>query len=312
MSYEPPAPHAHAEVRTADVVAAEWRRRTQSEYTSAAIAHQVTLWLIQVGGPPDLIRDGLRIVEDELTHSELSAHVMAATGGTFVPPVIGGAMLTLPGGHDPRAALPSSILRFFCVGETVAVPLFRMLRERCSVPVARQALDRVMRDEARHRQFGWDVLDWLLLGDRDAVLRVVAREVPLVLDGVAAAYGMPVGEPPGPELLPEVAAWGLAARAEYAETLSVALRRDVLPRLAARGVVTTAGPATPIDAESKSPGLTRPPPPSGGVDFTLHRGSGNGASPALRSSLTGRIEEAPRVLLHSFSRKATPWAHPCR
>ncbi len=245
MSYEPPAPQAQAEVRTADVVAAEWRRRTQAEYTSAAIAHQVTLWLIQVGGPPDLIRDGLRVVEDELTHSELSAHVMAATGGTFVPPVIGGAMLTLPGGHDPRAALPSSILRFFCFGETVAVPLFRMLRERCSVPVARRALDRVMRDEARHRQFGWDVLDWLLLGDRDAVLRVVAREVPLVLDSVAAAYGMPAGEPPGPELLPDVAAWGLAARAEYADTLSVALQRDVLPRLAARGVVTTAGPATP-------------------------------------------------------------------
>ena len=33
---------------------------------------------------------------------------------------------------------------------------------------------------------------------------------------------------------------GLAAHAEYADTLSVALHRDVLPRLAARGVATTA------------------------------------------------------------------------
>lgn len=234
--FEPPAPHAAAGAGTADVVAAEWRRRTQAEYTSAAIAHQVTLWLIQVGGPPDLIRDGLRIVEDELAHSELSAEVMAATGGSFAPPVIDGTALILPAGPDAATALTSCIVRFFCIGESVAVPLFRMLRERSTVPIARRALDRVMRDEPRHRQFGWDVLDWLLLGDEDSVRQLATRELPAVLALVDAAYGTPPGAPRPSSLGPDVMAWGLAGRADYARTLSTCLAQDVLPRFAARGV----------------------------------------------------------------------------
>ena len=242
MGYEPPAPGLRPEpAGSPEVVAAEWRRRVQAEYTSAAIAHQVTLWLIQVGAPPDLLRDGLRIVDDELAHSEMAAGVMAATGVSFAPPAIDGASLILPGGQDARTALVSSVLRFFCVGESVAVPLFRMLRERTSVPVARRALDRVMRDEPRHRQFGWDVLDWLLLGGEDAVLALVARELPAVLADVVAAYGLPTDEASMTDLAPEVAAWGLAARADYGRTLSIALDRDVLPRMAARGVNLAAG-----------------------------------------------------------------------
>ncbi|MFT3922445.1 MAG: hypothetical protein QM778_07925 [Myxococcales bacterium] len=36
------------------------------------------------------------------------------------------------------------------------------------MPVARTALDRILRDEVRHREFGWAPLAWLLetpLGD---------------------------------------------------------------------------------------------------------------------------------------------------
>lgn len=237
MSFEPPAPHRPQQANAADAVAGEWRRRTQAEYTSAAIAHQVTLWLISEGGPPDLIRDGLRIVEDELTHSELSAEVMGASGGSCPPPVIDGPSLILPGGDRPRRALVSATIRFFCVGETVAVPLFRMLRERSSVPIARRALVRVMRDEVRHRQFGWDVLDWLLLTDDEGVSRHATLELPAVLADVKTAYGTRnTGEQQPPSLPEDVTAWGLAAPEEYARTLSLALERDVVPRLAARGI----------------------------------------------------------------------------
>ena len=235
MSYEPPAPRRARDVEPADLVAGEWRRRTQAEYTSAAIAHQATLWLIQEGGPPDLIRDGLRIVEDELAHSELSAAVMGASGGSCPPPAIDGASLVVPGGHDARGALVSAILRFFCVGETVAVPLFRMLRGHASVPIARRALDRVMRDEARHRQFGWDVLDWLLITDEASVTRRAALELPAILADVRKAY-CGDNEQPGPRLGEEVMACGLADRGESGSTLSVALARDVVPRFATRGL----------------------------------------------------------------------------
>lgn len=233
MDYEPPPPQPTAAGADREVVAAEWRRRTQAEYVSAAITSTVTLWLVQIGAPPDLLRDGLRIVDDELTHSELSAHVMGASGGAVTPPAIDRAALTLKG-EDPSQALLPAIVRFFCIGESVAVPLFRMLRDRASVPVARKALDRVMRDEARHRQFGWDVLDWLLLAQGDAGVELVRAQLPPMLDQVRAVYG---GGAPETELRPEVEAWGLAPPSHYARTVEAGLAHDVLPRFAARGVV---------------------------------------------------------------------------
>jgi len=221
----------------ADLVTAEWRRRTQAEYTSAAIAQQVTLWLIQLGAPPDLIRDGLRIVEDELAHSEMSAVVADDAGGVAGSPVIDPATLTVGGGGDPAAALVASILRYFCIGETVAVPLFRMLRSRCSVPVARRALDRILRDEARHRQFGWDVLDWVLLAGGPSVRDALAAQAPTMLSEVVTAYTVATdGAEPEAPMSPNVLAWGLAPPSDYLDTLAIALASDVRPRLATRGV----------------------------------------------------------------------------
>lgn len=236
MTHEPPGPVA-PEGHDAEVVTAEWRRRTEAEYISAAIAQQVTLWLIQLGAPPDLIRDGLRVVGDELDHSELSAEVADCAGGDAGAPVIDPASLILGVGGDPATALVSSILRFFCIGETVAVPLFRMLRRRCSVPVALQALDRVMRDEARHRQFGWDVLDWTLLAGGLPVRDALVDQAPAMVNEVASAYANTSNRNESEaELSPNVLAWGLAPPKDYASTVSTALASDVLPRLAARGV----------------------------------------------------------------------------
>ncbi len=208
-----------------------------AEYTSAAIAQHVCLWLIQIGAPPDLIRDGLRVVADELAHSELSAAVAETAGGVTAAAVIDPATLALPG-EDPATALVSVIVRFFCIGETVAVPLFRMLRQRCSVAVARRALDRVMRDEARHRQFGWDVLDWVLLTGRQTdVSELIASHIPGMLSDVLTAYAAGGGGELSVELLnAEVIAWGLAPPCDYARTVSSAIDSDVVPRLAARGL----------------------------------------------------------------------------
>ena len=222
--------------RDADVIAAEWRRRTEAEYTSAAIAQHVTLWLIQLGAPPDLIRDGLGVVADELAHSELSAAVADCAGGTAGAPVIDPVSLVLDHGGDRATALVSSILRFFCIGETLAVPLFRMLRQRCSVPIAVRALDRVMGDETRHRQFGWDVLDWTLLVGERSVRDALVKQAPVMLQEVASAYAI-IGSVADTAMSPTALAWGLAPPSDYSSTVSTALVGDVLPRLVARGVL---------------------------------------------------------------------------
>src|SRR5689334_11663965 len=81
LSPLPPAPLPPA----SDAVRAEWGRRVEAEYRSAAITQHLTLWLIQMGASPDLIDDGLRIVKDELAHARLSHRVHARAGGGALP-----------------------------------------------------------------------------------------------------------------------------------------------------------------------------------------------------------------------------------
>ena len=217
----------------------EWRARIAAEYTSAAITQHLVLWLIQAGAPPDLIDAGLVIVNDELAHSRLSHEVYVAAGGTE-PPALDRQQLELSRHSD---SLELDILRVavrvFCLGETVAVPLFKHLRDRCTQPQAKVALDRILRDEVRHRDFGWDLLDWLMstpFGD-DVPARVHAA-LPRMFTELEHTYGTAnevVAEDDG-VMTDDERAWGLAPPRDYAEILAKTIERDYRPRFAAREI----------------------------------------------------------------------------
>lgn len=215
----------------------EWRARIAAEYTSAAITQHLVLWLIQAGAPPDLIDAGLAIVADELAHSRLSHEVYVAAGG-LQPPALERDHLGLVREH-PR--LEDDILRIavrvFCLGETVAVPLFRHLREPCTEPQAKAALDRILRDEVRHRDFGWDLLDWLLTID-DATSARVTRWLPQMVADLEASYGTGNDVVATDDGAIDAAdrAWGLAPPRDYAEILARTVTRDWIPRFAARDI----------------------------------------------------------------------------
>lgn len=194
----------------------EWFRRVEAEYRSAAHAHTVTGWLIEVGGPPELIVDGLRIVADELAHAELSAGVVDAAGGG--PTVaLDRSSLRLLRTEPVEVALIQATLELFCVGETIAVPLFRRMLAGASEPVARVALRRIVADEARHRRFGWDMIEWFRFAGHSALVdTVVARELPAMIGRVRGAYGQSTVA----EITPDARAWGLIPGAEYGAVLS--------------------------------------------------------------------------------------------
>jgi hypothetical protein len=236
-------------------VRAEWRARIAAEYGSAAVTQHLVLWLIQAGGPPDVIADGLRIVSDELEHSRLSHEVYVAAGGG-PPPALDREQLGLVRRSD--VALELDLLRHgvqvFALGETVAVPLFKHLREACTVAPARAALDRILRDEVRHRDFGWTLIDWLLTTPlADQLPALVTAELPAMFAALERNYG---AVEPGVALVtapPRVTdsirgaaaaapsddaerAWGLAPAPEYADILHRTFERDYLPRFRARGI----------------------------------------------------------------------------
>lgn len=225
-----------ATIAASPAVRREWGRRVEAEYRSAAIAHHLTLWLIQMGASPDLIDAGLRIVKDELVHAELSHDTFVAAGGKSLPAI---ERETLRAEHDPEAPLELSVLRvcldMFCLGETVAVPLFKVLREECVVPTARKALDRVLRDEVRHRDFGWTLLEYLLEQPAaDEMRRATERELPTFFARIRRSYAPPGAA--GQKQIPSAdRAWGLMPLARYGQILERTMERDYRPRFAELG-----------------------------------------------------------------------------
>ena len=218
----------------------EWRARIAAEYTSAAITQQLVLWLIQAGAPPDLIEAGLAIVADELVHSRMSHEVYALAGGSE-PPAIDRDQLGIARTSETlELDILRSAVRVFCLGETVAVPLFKHLRERCTEPAARDALDRILRDEVRHRDFGWDLLDWLCASPiGEQVPQLVAQLLPAMFAELEQSYGTdnPTVAGDDGEMSDAERAWALAPPREYAQILRQTIEKDYRPRFAARSIV---------------------------------------------------------------------------
>ncbi|AKT39283.1 uncharacterized protein CMC5_034310 [Chondromyces crocatus] len=232
----------------------EWGRRVEAEYRSAAITQHLTLWLIQMGASPDLIDDGLRIVKDELVHADLSHRTFVAAGGEAMPALARETLgLRGPGRELLELAVARAGVEVFCLGETVAVPLFKVLREGCTVPVARRALDRVLRDEVRHRDFGWALLRYLLaLPCAPAVKQLVVQELPQMLGRVRRSY-MPPGARGRVTISEEDRAWGLMAGARYGEILERAITRDYVPRFGEHGIDAAAAWARAVEMQEVPP-----------------------------------------------------------
>ncbi|MBL8679121.1 MAG: ferritin-like domain-containing protein [Myxococcales bacterium] len=229
-----------AEGPSFELVRAEWRRRVEAEYASACITQELVLWLMQIAASPDLIESGLEVVKDELAHAELSMQTYLAAGGT-TPPVLDRARLCLP--RTPGAPLEHDVLRacvdVFCLGETVAVPLFKNLREGCTEPNARAVMTRVLRDEVRHRDFGWTMLPWLFeLPVGEELRAIVERELPVWFRRVRTAYGATAGRAVGADRVVDdsARAWGLMEISRYAAVVEETFEREWKPRFHEVGV----------------------------------------------------------------------------
>jgi hypothetical protein len=204
----------------------EWRRRVLAEYGSAAITSDLVGWLLRLGASPTLLHHGLRIADDEVVHAELAFEVLSAAGGGEVE--LGGRAL----GLEPLQELPLASnaclagVRVFCLGETVAVRLFKRLRDGATIDPARRALDRVLGDEVRHRDFGWLLLEWFA-GRTDWLEQreLLRARLPEWFAGLRRNY-----EVEDASFDEADRAWGLMPTSEYRAALYETLDRDYIPR----------------------------------------------------------------------------------
>lgn len=219
----------------------EWLRRVEAEYHSAAITQHLTLWLIQIAAPPELISDGLAIVADEMHHARLSFEVYVAAGGTGGPTLVRESLqlqrTSAPLEHDVfRCNLHS-----FVLGETVAVRLFKRLRGHCSVDIARKALDVILVDEVRHREFGWTLMQWMLSTPLGQDYRSLLRhELPIGLRQVRENYAVSqdsvAPDRVEAEVTTEERGWGLMPKGDYREAVGQCIDVDYRPRFEKLGL----------------------------------------------------------------------------
>jgi hypothetical protein len=164
-----------------------WTAAAFQEYRTAFACAATLRALIEVRAPLDLQAVASRFPLDEMVHVELCARMAMALGG--------GSEIRYPPDDlvlDPDPDLPpllraaDLIVRCFCVGEALSIPLLRGTWRAARHPLARAILGRIVRDEAAHGTFGFTFLDWaapeLSLEDRAHLARAADRAIDGVVD----------------------------------------------------------------------------------------------------------------------------------
>jgi len=178
----------------ADPTALETARRTwteaafQEHRTGAACAASLQA-LITCRAPVDLTAVASRFALDEMVHVELCARLAQAFGGG-APLSYDPAALIAPAAPDGPPLLQASelIVRNFCVGEALSIPVLHGSWHAAKQPLIRAVLSRIVRDEAAHGAFGWLYLDWALDLHDSADREFLARQAARTVDAVVARW----------------------------------------------------------------------------------------------------------------------------
>ena len=119
--------------------------------------------LIEARAPLDLIALASRFPLDEMVHVELCARMaMELGGGTEILHDPLDVIADATPDRSPLMRAAELVVRFFCVGEALSIPLLRGTWHAARHPLPRAVLGRIVRDEAAHGTFGFTFLDWAL------------------------------------------------------------------------------------------------------------------------------------------------------
>jgi hypothetical protein len=212
-----------------------WTLAAYQEHRTGAACAETVQALIKARAPVDLIAVATRFPLDEMAHVEMCARLAGELGGgTHVEHDPG---YLIPG---PAPGLPSlleaadCVVRYFCVGEALSIPLLHGTWQAARHPLIKGVLGRIVRDEAAHGLFGWTFLDWAAdeLDDTDrAHLARVAGET---IDALTASWEELRGRPTAS--VDDLNTLGWMETEAYMALARKSLDTRVLAPLRARGI----------------------------------------------------------------------------
>ena len=235
----------------AAVVAAQkaWTLSAFQEHRTAAACGETLAAMIAAQAPLDLIAAATRFPLDELVHVELCGRLATELGGC-APLVHDAAHLLPPATSDlpPLLHATELVVRYFCVGEAISVPLLRGTWQSATHPLVRAILRRIVVDEATHGQFGWWFLDWALPQLDDRAHQHLSRVASATIEELERSW-LDVARAGSTD--DDVAATlGWLQPQAYLALAREALRRFVLEPLRARGIAAHDTTVTP-DARNR-------------------------------------------------------------
>jgi hypothetical protein len=184
----------------------QWTLAAFQEHRTGIACTAALRALMECRAPLDLIAMAARFPLDETVHVELCARMaMELGGGTEVTHDPDDLIVEAPEDLRPLMRAADMIVRFFCVGESLSIPLLRGTWKAARHPLPRAVLGRIVKDEAAHGTFGFAFLDWAdpelsdedrahLARAADRTMRAVKRQWVHVRQRHISDYDLNVGD----------------------------------------------------------------------------------------------------------------------
>jgi hypothetical protein len=195
------------------------------EHASIAAFAKLSLHLLALGAPPDLVRDAHQAAMEEVDHAQIAFSLASAYGGAPLGPAPFGEAASLSLERTTLAALVEETLMDGCVGETAAAVEAACAAESATAPTVAGALRAIAAEEADHAELGFRIVAWAVRQAREEISPVLVRAL--------AALSAEVDAGPAPAAKGALAAHGVLGEAERARLRHEVIRDVVIPALAA-------------------------------------------------------------------------------
>jgi hypothetical protein len=154
-------------------LAQHWTEVALLEHASIAGIARLSLQLLSLGAPTDLVEAANRALADETKHARLCFALATAYRGEPVEPE---EPITerSPSGEGPESIL-RGVIRQSCVGFTQAALGAAHALSLCEDYAVSEVLEEIANDEARHAELAFRIVQWLI-GERPELRCVAAEE----------------------------------------------------------------------------------------------------------------------------------------
>jgi hypothetical protein len=172
---------------TAAALASAWARDALEEHASVAAFARLTLAMLSVGAPPDMIAGAQRASLDEIEHAQHCFALARRYGAGAIGPA---ALATADAVREmPLEDLAALTFEEGCFGETLGALLAEEQLRCATDPVVVSILRKIAADEARHAELAWRFVRWMIdIGGSTIAERVEAS----LRRAIAAVYALPI------------------------------------------------------------------------------------------------------------------------